>query len=155
MTRDELIGLKHRGVTDGWKVDKGYKTTLTNACVPYPFVSTGSGKVSFGVVTVFAMEKVEGTEEKCHSVVLACTGSDDFFVWCGDAFLEGRIKKGLTWEARVSAAVEYAAADSRTDARSAMLALHGSAPEEQRLQLLVGVEQGRALQARQHAAAEP
>lgn len=128
MTRDELIDLKHRGPGSGWKVDSSYRTTHTHKCQPYPFVSTGTGRVSFGCVSVFTMEKVEGAAEKCHSVVLACTG-DEFWIWCGDAFLEGRIKKGLNWSSRVDAAAEFVAPSRRSVAKDAMAAMHDCTPE--------------------------
>ena len=89
MTRSEFADLSYRGRTEKWPIiGSTYNMSRVATGAPYPFVdSRGGADVRLAVVNVYQCE--ETTSNKVHTVVVACI-KDEFFIWCGDSFLEGK-----------------------------------------------------------------
>lgn len=91
------------------------QTTLSP--VPYPYKDAVTGEVKLAAVMVWSVTGGAGF----HSVVVSSTrnaaGDYDYAIWCGDAFLEGKLK---SHEERISAiAGELATMKHRASLESA------------------------------------
>lgn len=127
MQRSELTGILRRGRTESWATDEAYQIDLVASGHAYPFLDLDAGTVHPAVVSAYQMEKAEGSTKKIHTVTLACRGDDDYWVWCGDTFLEGRHrKKGITPSDRRIQALAAIHSSRRDDAERHMQALFGS-----------------------------
>lgn len=128
MQRSELDDLLHRGHAEKWSIDEDYQIELVANTQAYPFLDLDGRTVHPAVVSVFQMEKTEAGKPKIHTVVLACCQDEDYFVWCGDTYLEGRIrKKGVAPDDRRRAVLAWFHASRRDEAEGCMLSLFGIA----------------------------
>lgn len=127
MNRSEFMNLLVRGRDEGWNFDEDYKIELRANANAYPFLDLDGITVRPATATVYHMEKVEGAEAKVHTVVLAYA-EGEFYLWCGDSYVEGRLrKKGLSPDDRRRKAVAAVHATHRSDAESVMRSLFGMA----------------------------
>jgi MoxR-like ATPase len=126
MQRSELIDLVARGRVEGWDSDDDYSMDLVVDCSPYPFLDLDGKTVQPAVISVWHMEKLDAGKTKCHSVVMART-TNEYFVWCGDTYLEGRSRKsGASPEQRRQLALADVHVTQASAAEAAMANVFGA-----------------------------
>jgi len=63
--------------------------TINTSYIYYPLMDHKANEHK--LASALVMEHVNAEENKTHTTVLAYTGSDEYYVWCGDKFLTGDI----------------------------------------------------------------
>lgn len=87
---------------------------------PYPYWNAEDSRGLPSVVKIFEMKQNAGI--KRHNVVVGCSGVGDYFIWCGDNFIEGGNTKPSAEVRIIGAAKELS---GRFDAESLMTQLRG------------------------------
>ena len=92
----------------------------------YPYWDEETSEAKPAIAAFFTMSEPTGT--KGHNVVLACTGKDNFAIWCGDNFIENKPTK-IPVEDRIKMAVDEMPGANVREATSLLGQLRGVAAE--------------------------
>ena len=129
MNHSEFLNLLVRGRDEDWGLDEGYQVDLKANASAYPFLDLDGVAVRPATATVYHMEKIERGTAKIHTVVLAYA-EGDFYCYCGDSYLEGRMRKrGLSPDDRRRKAASAVHATNSENADVVMASLFGIAEE--------------------------
>lgn len=89
----------------------------------YPFYDISTKKVGFAYAKVWDVTSSSGGH---HTVVLGCKGYDDYHIWCGDTFLEGKITSSEA-DNRITEACDEVAPVMRSQVEAELKSMNGIA----------------------------